>query len=115
MFRFLNTKLLKINSKFKNVRFRLFKQQINGGIIDDCEVMAKTGTGYMPYGTANNAARISAGLEIIRTFSRTWGLQMPVFVDNAESITRLDTDGLQVIRLVVSEDDKTLRIEMEEN
>lgn len=105
----------KINSKFNNVRFRLFKQQINGGIADDCEVMANTTTGYMPYSTANNAAKISAGLDIIRTFSKAWNVQMPVFVDNAESITKLDSDGLQVLKLVVSENDKTLRFETEEN
>lgn len=105
----------KINSLFKTVKFRLFKEQINGGIVDDCEVMALTSTGYIPYSTANNAARINAGLDIIRTFSKVWNVQMPVFVDNAESITKLDTSEMQIIRLVVSEDDKTLRIEMEEN
>lgn len=105
----------RINGKFKNVRFRLFKAQINGGIADDCEVMALTSSGYIPYSTANNAARINAGLEIIRAFGRELDLKMPVFADNAESVTKLDTDGLQVIRLVVSENDKTLRFETEEN
>lgn len=104
----------KINGLFHNVRFRLFKTQINGGITDDCEVMAYTSTGYMPYSTANNAAKISAGLEIIRTFAKHYGNAVPVFVDNAESITKLDTNGLQVIRLVVSENDKTLRFETED-
>lgn len=104
----------KINSRFKNVRFRLFKTQINGGIADDCEVMALTSNGYIPYSTANNAAKINAGLEIIRTFSEQAGVSMPVFVDNAESVTKLDSEGLQVIRLVVSENDKTLRFETEE-
>lgn len=104
----------KINSRFKNVRFRLFKTQINGGIADDCEVMALTSNGYIPYSTANNAAKINAGLEIIRTFSAQTGVSMPVFVDNAESVTKLDSEGLQVIRLVVSENDKTLRFETEE-
>lgn len=104
----------KINSKFKNVRFRLFKMQINGGIADDCEVMALTSNGYIPYSTANNAAKINAGLEIIRTFSEQAGVTMPVFVDNAESVTKLDSEGLQIIRLVVSENDKTLRFETEE-
>nr|DAO04660.1 MAG TPA: chromosome partition protein [Caudoviricetes sp.] len=104
----------KINGRFKNVRFRLFKTQINGGIADDCEVMALTSNGYIPYSTANNAARINAGLEVIRTFSAQTGVSMPVFVDNAESVTKLDPNGLQVIRLVVSENDKTLRSEREE-
>lgn len=104
----------KINAHFNNVRFRLFKVQINGGIADDCEVMALTSAGYIPYSTANNAARINAGLEIIKGFSKVHEVSMPVFVDNAESITKLGADGLQVIRLVVSENDKTLRIETED-
>ena len=101
----------KINAHFRNVRFRLFRVQINEGIKTDCEVLALTANGYIPYSTANNAARISAGLEIIRGFGRHFGLTIPVFVDNAESITKLDADGLQVIRLVVSETDKVLRFE----
>ena len=104
----------KINAHFENVRFRLFKVQINEGIKDDCEVLALTGNGHIPYSTANNAARINAGLEIIRGFAKHFGVKMPVFVDNAESVTELDSKGLQVIRLVVSKDDKVLRIETEE-
>ena len=105
----------KINAHFDDVRFRLFKVQINGGIADDCEVMALTSAGYIPYSTANNAARINAGLEIIKGFAKVnENTSMPVFVDNAESVTKLKDDGLQIIRLVVSEQDKVLRIETEE-
>lgn len=105
----------KINAHFDDVRFRLFKVQINGGIADDCEVMALTSAGYIPYSTANNAARINAGLEIIKGFAKVnEKTSMPVFVDNAESVTKLKDDGLQIIRLVVSEQDKVLRIETEE-
>lgn len=104
----------RINSKFKNVRFRLFVEQQNGGIKDDCEVMIPTGAGRMvPYTFANNAARINAGLEIIEALSRHWGLTMPVFIDNAESVTHLADLDTQIIRLVVSEADKALRLETE--
>ena len=103
----------KINSKFKSVRFRLFQEQLNGGIKDDCEVMIPTEDGRMvPFTFANNAARINAGLEIIDTLSKHWNLAMPVFVDNAESVTRLIQMDTQVIRLVVSEKDKALRLEV---
>ncbi len=103
----------RINSKFQSVRFRLFQEQLNGGVKDDCEVMIPTEDGRMvPFTFANNAARINAGLEIIDTLSRHWNLTMPVFVDNAESVTRLIQMDTQVIRLVVSEQDKTLRTEV---
>jgi len=103
----------KINEKFKSVKFRLFKTQINGGIQEDCEVMIPTPNGLVPYSTANNAARINAGLEIIDTLARHWGITMPVFVDNAESVVKLNKIGSQVIRLVVSEQDETLRMGVE--
>ncbi len=104
----------KINSKFKNVRFRLFQEQLNGGIKEDCEVMIPIENGTLvPFTFANHAARINAGLEIIDTLSKHWGLAMPVFIDNAESVTRLLQMDTQVIRLVVSEQDKKLRLEVE--
>ena len=104
-----------INEKFKNVRFRLFADQINGGLKETCDVMIPSKGGAMvPYGNANNAARINAGLEIISTLSTHWEASMPVFVDNAESITKMNDTTMQTIRLVVSEADKTLRLEAAE-
>lgn len=104
----------KINQKFKRVRFRLFETQQNGGLKEGCDVMVPTDAGNLvPYADANNAARINAGLEIINTLSDHWGVKLPVMVDNAESITRLEPIDTQVIRLVVSEPDKSLRLEVE--
>ena len=40
---------------------------------------------------------------------------MPIFVDNAESVTHLIDTDTQVIRLVVSEADKKLRLVVEQN
>ena len=103
----------RINGKFKSVRFRLFQEQQNGGIKDDFEVLVpdrETGA-LVPYTVANNAGRINAGLEIIEALSRSWELAMPVFIDNAEGITHLPDLDMQIIRLVVSEPDKKLRLE----
>lgn len=103
----------RINGKFKKVRFRLFQEQINGGIKEDCEVMIPAEDGNLvPFTFANNAARINAGLEIINTLSHHWKIEMPVFIDNAESVTQLLQMDTQVIRLVVSEPDKQLRTEV---
>ncbi|WP_374019045.1 hypothetical protein ABU162_04660 [Paenibacillus thiaminolyticus] len=98
----------KINSKFRHARFKLFDQQINGGLKEVCVTTFRG----VPYdGGLNNAARINVGLDIINTLSEHYGFSAPIFVDNAEAVTKLiDTDA-QVIRLVVSEADKQLRIE----
>nr|WP_226383579.1 AAA family ATPase [Paenibacillus massiliensis] len=98
----------KINSKFRFARFRLFEEQVNGGLKDVCKTLYKG----VPYeGGLNNAARINVGLDIINALGQHYGFSAPIFVDNAEAVTQLiDTDA-QVIRLVVSEGDKQLRLE----
>lgn len=105
----------RINGKFKSVRFRLFLEQVNGGLKDDCEVLVPNEAGSMvPFRDANNAARINAGLEIIEVLSNHWQISMPVFIDNAESVTRLIHTAMQTVRLVVSKQDAKLRLELDE-
>ena len=103
----------RINDQFTSVRFRLFIDQVNGGIKEDCEVMIPADGRMVPFTFANNAARINAGLEIINTLSKHWGIQIPVFIDNCESITHPLKIGSQMIKLYVSEPDKVLRLECE--
>lgn len=101
----------KINSKFKYARFKLFEQQINGGIQEVCETLYEG----VPYGSGlNNAAKINVGLDIINTLSEHYGFKAPIFVDNAEAVTKLIDVDSQVISLIVSEKDKQLRIEFPE-
>lgn len=98
----------KINSKFKYARFKLFDEQINGGLTETC-VTTYEG---VPYNSGlNNAARINVGLDIINTLSEHYGVQAPIFIDNAESVTKLTDIDAQIISLIVSEQDKQLRIE----
>lgn len=102
----------KINSKFKYARFKLFEQQINGGLQEVCHTTYKG----VPYGSGlNNAARINVGLDIIDTLSDHYDFAAPIFVDNAEAVTRLIDIDTQVISLVVSEKDKELRVERSES
>lgn len=97
-----------VNSKFRLTRWRLFTEQVNGGLADCCEPMDSNGTAFE--GT-NNAMKINIGMDIIDTLSEFYGVRVPLFVDNAESVTHLQPIGSQVVRLVVSEADKELRIE----
>ena len=98
----------RINSKFKFARFKLFEEQINGGISEVCE----TTYNGVPYSSGlNNAARINVGLDIINTLSEHYNFAPPVFIDNAEAVTELIPVEGQLISLIVSGKDKTLRIE----
>ena len=97
-----------INEKFNVIRFKLFREQINGGIEDCCEVLYKG----VPFGTnASRSEQINAALDVIQTLSDFYEVRVPLFIDNAESVTDLYDIDTQVIRLVVSENDKEMRIE----
>lgn len=101
----------RINNKFKFARFKMYAENItNEGIAECCE----TTLDGVPYRDLNNAAKINVGLDIIRTLSEYYGFKAPIFVDNAEAVTKLIDMDTQIIRLIVSEPDKTLRIEVKE-
>nr|WP_289038222.1 AAA family ATPase [uncultured Allobacillus sp.] len=101
----------KINSKFERATFKLFKENINGGLEETCETLFKG----VPYSSGlNNAAKINVGLDIINTLSDHYGFNAPIFIDNAEAVTKLIDTKAQTISLVVSEKDKQLRIEKPE-
>lgn len=113
--RFISRKLSmldrKVNSHFENVTFILSDNYINGGFTETCEPRIRTATGAMiDYSKASNAEKINAGLDIIDTLSKAWGLSMPIVIDNAEAICDIRGTGSQQIRLVVSRDDRKLRM-----
>ncbi|MDU5466367.1 MAG: AAA family ATPase [Peptoniphilus harei] len=99
----------KINDSFDLVKFKLFENQINGGITETCEATFKG----VPYSDLNNAAKINAGLDVINSLSDKLDLKVPIFIDNAESVNELIKTDTQLVRLVVSKD-KELKIEVEE-
>ena len=99
-----------VNRKFRLARFRLFQEQVNGGLADCCEPTYEG----VPYGSLNNGMRINLGVDVIRTLSEHYGICVPLVVDNAESVTRLAEIDTQVIRLAVSETDRELRVEVSE-
>jgi DNA repair exonuclease SbcCD ATPase subunit len=97
-----------INSHFKTVNFKLFEMQLNGGMKDCCECTVNG----VPYSTLNSGHRIVAGLDIIRSLSELYGVSVPIFVDNAESLNDFNVPDMdmQLILLTVTED-KQLKVE----
>lgn len=94
----------RINSKFRIAEFRLFETQVNGGVSECCSVL------YDGVERMSNSQEIKVGLDIIRTLSEHYGTTTPIFVDNCESVSELPAMDGQIIRLIVSADDKKLRI-----
>jgi len=96
----------KINSKFALVTFRLFRDQLNDGIQPVCDIMVDG----VPFGSLNHASRIQAGLDIINTLSGFYGVRPFVVIDGRESVTHLPDINAQMISMVVSPDDDSLRV-----
>lgn len=97
-----------INSKFDGICWKLFENQINGGLKETCELTVNG----VPYGSLNAGHRIVAGLQIIKALQELYGVSMPVFVDNAESVNDFNMPVMdcQIILLKVSDGD--LRVEV---
>lgn len=97
----------KINGMFKIVSFKMFAEQINGGLKETCECTVNG----VPLSSLNNGHRIVAGLDIIHSLSNLYGVSCPIFVDNAESINDFNVPELdaQMIYLTVT-DDKELKV-----
>ena len=98
-----------INDKFKYVTFKLFDKLNNGGISECCEALIQG----VPFTNANTAGQINAGLDVIKTLSEHYGVNVPLFIDNRESINQIIETDSQIINLIVSLD-KNLKIESEE-
>lgn len=98
-----------INKKFKNIKFKLFNELINGGLEETCEILING----VPYSNANSTGKINAGIEVINTLSEFYNVQAPIWVDNSESYNKLADTKSQLIRLIVSKD-KKLKVECEE-
>ncbi|WP_252219577.1 MULTISPECIES: ATP-binding protein [unclassified Clostridium] len=98
-----------INKKFKGaVTFKLFNQQVNGGLSETCEALING----VPFSNANTASQINAGLSIINTLCEHYNISAPVFIDNAEAVNEINKTDSQLIKLVVSLD-KELKVEVD--
>ncbi|WP_262247009.1 AAA family ATPase [Parapedobacter soli] len=97
---------VRVNSMFKLVKFRMFNRLINGGEEPTCVTLVDG----VPFPDANNAAKIQAGIDIINTLSAHHGVTAPVFLDNRESVSEIPDTAAQVINLIVSPEDKELRV-----
>jgi DNA repair exonuclease SbcCD ATPase subunit len=105
----------KIDSEFETIKFLLFKEQINGGLKEVCEPMIPDKEGNLvEYKSANTAAQVNAGLEIIKVLSDHYGVYLPVILDRAESVTTpIEMPRHQLIKLKVTKGVNRLEIQKE--
>jgi hypothetical protein len=91
----------KINSRFGLARFRLFDEQINGGVSETCVTLYDG----VPYGQGlNSGAEIMIGCDIVKTLQEHYGIRAPLWLDHAESCRYPIHMDCQTIFLEVSAD-----------
>lgn len=97
-----------INNLFPTVSFKLFEKNIgNEGIKETCEITMHG----VPYRQLSFAEKHIAGMEIIKVIADKMHMDNPIFIDNRESISQLPEAPGQLINLIVSANDRRLRIE----
>lgn len=90
---------LAVNGMFKHITFKLFNRLINGNTEDCCIPMLNG----VPYSDMSYGQRILCGVDVINTMSRFYGLQVPLFIDNAESLTLPVETQMQTIKMYAQE------------
>lgn len=104
----------KVNSKFENVKFKLFKQNQNGSTEETCIALGKAKNGALvdiKDSLANKALIYQAGIEIVNVLQKHFDFYCPVIIDNKESVTKVPEVEGQMLQLIVSESDEELRVE----
>lgn len=97
----------KINAEFKLVTFKLFEVKNNGSLEEVCEPLLDG----INFSDASNGERMRAGLDIINTLTRLKAVSAPVFIDNAEGLTKETDVNYQLIKLNAVKGQKELKIE----
>jgi DNA repair exonuclease SbcCD ATPase subunit len=99
-----------INSKFKVVKWKLWRELKNGGMEPYC-VCQIHGIDYGE-NTTSTTERLMAGMDIVATLQDIYGVKAPIWLDNSESYNPENVPDIdcQIIQLFVSEDQE-MRIE----
>lgn len=100
----------RINGRFKEVKFKMFNLQVNGGESECCDTLVNTNGSFVPFTDANKAGQINSGIDIINTLCNHYNIIAPVFIDNRESVTQLIDSESQIVNLIVSSADMKLRV-----
>lgn len=101
-----------INANFQFVRFRLSEDfKTTDGQRTTFEPMI----GGVGYQQLSKGERLKADLDILRALQKFYGVELPVFIDDAESITSNSLVSLpnQTIRLMVAEGVAALQVDVD--
>ena len=94
----------RINKLFTTCEFKMFEYSKTGEIKDTCEVYYNG----VKFSVASNGEQQIIGLEIIKVISDFVGVKVPIWIDNAESITKDIICDSQTIELYAQKGQKRI-------
>jgi len=71
-----------VDDKFEHVKFKMFDTQLNGTIVDVCVTLLDG----KPYKSLSTGEKMFVGIDEINALARHYKLNVPLFVDNSESL-----------------------------
>ena len=97
-----------ISSKFEHVRFKLWDIQVNGQVIDACEVML----GGVPFRSLSTGEQFKAACDILNTLQKHFGAELPLMIDAAESLNLNTLPALPNQKFFFKVTDDDLKVEV---
>lgn len=92
-----------VSSLFTMVRWKMYEPNVsNDGEKEICQPIIEG----IPYQMQNTAMQYNAGLDIVNGFAKAYGVSVPLFIDGAESVTKLIETDNQLITLAVKDGSK---------
>ena len=93
----------RVNEHFRFVKWSMFKTNLKGEREATCECYHDG----VPYRRLNTAAKVNAGIDIAYTFAKYNEIEVPMLLDECESVNHPICRGGQQIRMVVTTDDES--------
>lgn len=92
----------RVNEHFRFVKWSMFKINLKGKREATCECYHDG----VPYHLLNTATKVNAGIDIAYTFAKYNEIEVPMLLDECESVNHPICRGGQQIRMVVTTDDE---------
>ena len=88
-----------VSDLFTMVRWKMYEPNVtNDGEKEICQAIIDG----VPYEQQNRATQVNAAIDIVNGFARAYEVSLPLFIDNAESVTDiLPTNGQEITLTVV--------------
>lgn len=96
-----------VNSEFEIVKFRLWEIYNNGNDKECCTILLNG----VPFSDLSTAQKTHAGLDIIKRLQVEANVELPLFIDNRESVIDIPDMPNQIINMIVDKDCLELKID----